>query len=362
MRRLPLVIAGAMLWLAAAGALDVARARAQTPKPAPPSLEIYSIDVEGGQATLLVSPSGESMLIDAGFPGTRDARRIAAAAMPAGVKQIDYFVNTHFHLDHFGSIPDLVTLIPVRHFVDSGEIAETGKQSVAAFQTYASYRQKGRHLVVKAGDTVPIAGLDVRVVIAAGTPVAQPLTGAGAANPLCRDIRPQDPDPTEDARSVGVVVSLGRFRMIDLGDLTWNKENELACPNNKVGTVDLYVSTRHGLNGSGSPALVHALRPRVAVINNAGKKGASREHFLTMKSSPGIEDVWQLHYSVPRAGIARLLELSDPGGPELNTSEELIANPDDTTEHYIRVSAREDGSFTVTNSRNGRMRAYAARP
>ena len=250
-------------------------------------------------------------------------------------------------------------MLPIRNFVDSGEIAETGKQSVAAFQTYASYRQKGRHLVVKAGDSVPITGIEARVVIAAGTPIAKPLPSAGAANALCRDVKPQEADPTEDARSVGLVVSLGQFRMIDLGDLTWNKENELACPNNLVGTVDLYVSTRHGLNGSGSPALVHALRPRVAVINNAGKKGASREHFLTMKTSPGIEDVWQLHYSVPRAGIARLLELSDPGGPELNTQEELIANPDDLTEHYIRISAREDGSFSVTNARNGRTRQYA---
>jgi beta-lactamase superfamily II metal-dependent hydrolase len=326
------------------------------------TLQIYSIDVEGGQAALLVSPSGESMLIDAGFPGTRDARRIAAAAVTAGVKQIDYFLNTHFHLDHFGSIPDLVGLMPVGTFVDSGQIAETSQQSVAAFNTYASYREKARHLVVKAGDKVPVAGLDVQVVIAAGTPIARPLAGAGSANPLCASITPQPVDTTEDARSVGVVVSLGKFRMVDFGDLTWNKENELACPNNLIGTVDLYISTRHGLNGSGSPALVHALRPRVAVINNAGKKGASREHFLTMKTSPGIEGVWQLHYSVPRSGVARLFETSDPGGPDLNTSEEFIANPDDTTEHYVRISAREDGSFAVTNSRNGRTREYAPRP
>jgi beta-lactamase superfamily II metal-dependent hydrolase len=321
-------------------------------------LEIYSIDVEGGQATLLVSPSGESLLIDAGFPGARDAQRIHAAAKAAGVKQIDFFLNTHFHADHFGSIPDLVPLMPVHTFVDSGTIAETGEKSVAAFKNYAAVRDKGKHLIVKPGDKVPIKGLDVQVVISGGAPIATPLAGAGAPNPLCRDVKPQEVDTTEDARSVGIVVTLGRFKMIDLGDLTWNKENELACPNNKIGTVDLYVSTRHGLNGSGSPALVHALRPRVAVINNAGKKGASREHFLTMKTSPGIQDVWQLHYSVPRAGIARLYETSDPGGPELNTSEELIANPDDTTEFYIQVSARQDGSFSVRNARNGRTKEY----
>jgi competence protein ComEC len=199
------------------------------------------------------------------------------------------------------------------------------------------------------------------VVISGGTPLAKPLPGAGAENALCRDIKPQAIDATEDARSVGYLITHGRFRAIDLGDLTWNKENELACPRNLIGTVDLYVSTRHGLNGSGSPALVHALRPRVAVINNAGKKGASREHFLTMKSSPGIEDVWQLHYSLPRAGVASLLETSDPGGPELNTQEPLIANIDDTTSHSIRVMARADGGFTVANARNGQKKEYAAR-
>jgi beta-lactamase superfamily II metal-dependent hydrolase len=345
------VVAGCLLLLLA----SALRGQAQKP------LELYSVDVEGGQATLIVSPSGESLLIDAGFPGARDADRIVAAAKEAGVKQIDYFLNTHFHGDHFGSIPDLVTRMPIGAYVDSGTIAETSERAVASFQTYAKVRDQGRHIVVKAGDTVPIRGMDVQVVIAGGTPIAKPLTGGGAPNPLCRDIQPQKPDPSEDARSVGVVVSVGRFRLIDLGDLTWNKENELACPNNLVGSVDLYVSTRHGLNGSGSPALVHALRPRVAVINNAGKKGASREHFLTMRSSPGIEDIWQLHFSLPRPGIPALYETSDPGGPELNTQEPFIANPDDTTSFSIRVSARPDGSFTVTNARNGYKKDYQAR-
>lgn len=334
----------------------VGRTQAQKP------LEIYSIDVEGGQATLLVSPSGESMLIDAGFPGARDADRIAAAAKDAGIKQIDYFLNTHFHGDHFGSIPDLVTRLPVRNYVDSGTITETSERAVASFQTYAKVRETGRHIVAKPGDKIPITGMDVQVVISGGTPLAKPLSGAGAPNPLCRDIKPQEVDPTEDARSVGVVITVGRFRMIDLGDLTWNKENELACPNNKVGTVDLYLSTRHGLNGSGSPALVHALRPRVAVINNAGKKGASREHFLTMKSSPGMEGVWQLHYSLSRPGIARLYETTDPGGKELNSQEQFIANLDDTTEYFLRVTARPDGSFVVANPRNGHRQEYKARP
>lgn len=340
---------------AALAVMLIASVRAQR------GLEIYSIDVEGGQATLLVSPERESLLIDAGWPGERDAKRIMAAAKDAGITQIDYLVNTHFHADHFGSVPDLMPHLPIRTFVDSGSLTETSERSVAAFQVYAKERAKGRHLVVKAGDKVPIQGLDVQVVIAGGSALAKPLAGAGAPNPLCKEGMAQPVDPSEDARSVGVLVTHGRFRMIDLGDLTWNKERELACPNNLVGTVDLYLSTRHGLNGAGNPALVHALRPRVAVINNAGKKGASREHFLTMKSAPGIEDIWQLHYSIVRPGVPGLRETSDPGGPELNTGDALIANPDDATEFPLRVSARADGSFVVMNPRNGHKKEYAPR-
>src|SRR5712691_2773110 len=262
-------------------------ARTQGQKP----LQIYSIDVEGGQATLFVSPSGQSMLVDAGFPGPRDADRIAAAARDAGIKQIDYFVNTHLHADHFGSIPDLVTKVPVQHFIDNGSLVETGEGSIAAFRTYAAVRDKGaHHTVPKPGDTIPISGLDVQVVIAGGTPIAKPLPSAGASNALCRNWAPLEEDKSEDARSIGLLVRLGTFRMVDLGDLTWNKEHELVCPNNLIGTVDVYLTTRHGLNGTGSPVAVHALGPRVAVFNNAGTKGASREHWMAVKSSPGLED------------------------------------------------------------------------
>ena len=147
--------------------------------------------------------------------------------------------------------------------------------------------------------------------------------------------------------------------MVDLGDLTLNKEHDLACPNNMVGTVDLYLSTRHGLNGAGLPALVRGLKPRVSVINNGGTKGASPEHFRTIEGSPGLEDIWQLHYSMPRDGIPQLYETSRPGGPGLNTSEPLIANLDDTTAHHLKLTARPDGSFVLLNPRNGYTKASA---
>jgi beta-lactamase superfamily II metal-dependent hydrolase len=331
------------------------------------TLDVYFIDVEGGQTTLLVAPSGESMLIDAGFPGPRDGDRIAAAAAGAGVKQIDYFLNTHLHADHFGAIPELAKKMPIRNFVDHGSLVETGERSIAAFKAYAVERDKGHHIVAKPGDKVPVKGLDVQVVIAGGEAITRPLEGGGAPNPLCRDWVPQEDDPTEDARSVGTVTRFGRFRLLDLGDLTWNKEHLLACPNNMIGTVDLYVTTRHGINGAGSPSLVHAIRPRVAVMNNAAKKGASREAWMTVKSSPGLEGLWQLHYSVrrPPSTAPGLHETAETGGPELNTSEQMIANLEEPEAHTpayaIKLSAREDGSFVLTNSRNGYSKGYAAR-
>lgn len=349
--------AGARVMIFAAAVVMAAVAFAQGRN----TLEVYFIDVEGGQATLFVSPSGESMLIDAGFPGARDGARIAAAAKDAGLSQIDYFLNTHFHADHFGSIPDLVGRIPVRTFVDHGTIVETGERSVAAFRTYTDVREKGKHVVVKAGDKVPIKGLDVQVVIAGGVALAKPLAGAGEANALCGNAAAMPPDPTEDASSVGSIISLGSFRMIDLGDLTWNKEKELACPVNLVGRVDVYLSTRHGLNGAGLPALVHALRPRVAVINNGGKKGAAREHFLTIKNAPGLEALWQVHYSEARPPTVQLAETGEQGGKDLNAPEAYIANLDDSTSYFLRLSARSDGSFTVTNPRQGFRGDYKSR-
>jgi beta-lactamase superfamily II metal-dependent hydrolase len=351
MRRAWLFFAVAILFVWKAGLVWT-----QEPKP----LQIYSVDVEGGQATLFVSPSGASMLVDAGFPGTRDADRIAAAAADAGVSQIDYFVNTHLHADHFGSIPDLVTRVPVRNFIDNGALAETAERSVAAFRTYAAVRDRSPHTVPKPGDKVPIAGLDVQVVIAGGVPAAR-LAGGGAPNPLCRDWTPLEEDKSEDARSIGVIVRHGSFRMLDLGDLTWNKEHLLVCPDNLIGPVDVYLTTRHGLNGTGSPVAVHAFRPRVAVFNNAGTKGASREHWMTVQSSPGLEDMWQLHLSMPRAGMSQLHETADQGGKDVNAPEQFIANVNDTTAHFLKITVRQDGGFTVTNPRNGFSKSYRAR-
>ena len=387
-----LVAAIAITSVAASGVL-----RSQGQKP----LTIYSIDVEGGQSTLFVSPSGESMLVDAGLPGARDADRIAAAAKAAGLTQIDYVVVTHYDADHVGGVKDVGERIPIKSFVDHGPripgeafgapqrggAAAAGPSAAApgggtanapagggrgsAFSNeridaaYAEARAKGRHIEVKVGDKVPLTGLDVQVVSAQGDVLTKPLPGAGAPNPLCQSYTAKDVDKTENVRSVGLVITFGRFRMLDLGDLTWTKEHDLVCPNNLLGTVDLYLTTHHGLAISGPPVIVHTLRPRVALMNNGPRKGGSRETWTTLKSSPGLEDIWQLHYSVPRPPNPSFHEALDTGGKEYNSPDNFIANLDEaaahTPAHAIKVSAQQDGGFTMTNPRTGFSKEYKAR-
>lgn len=314
----------------------------------PKTLDIYFINVEGGQATLFVSPSGESMLVDAGWPGFagRDADRIAAAAKQAGVSRIDYMVVTHYHTDHVGGVPELAARLPIRTFVDHGPTVEEGDRPAALFRAYAEARAKGRHLHVQPGDRVPIDGIDVRVVVAGGERLTRPLPGAGDPNPLCANVAPRDPDPGENARSVGTLVTYGRFRLVDLGDLTWNKELDLVCPTNVLGTVDVYLTTHHGTETSGPAVIVHALRPKVAVMNNGAKKGGSRAAWRVVRDSPGLEDFWQLHYAID-------------AGTDHNVPETFIANMDETTSHAIKISAERDGSFVVTNQRTGYTKTYS---
>jgi competence protein ComEC len=316
------------------------------------TLDFYFIDVEGGQSTLIVTPSGQSMLIDTGWPGAggRDADRIVAAAKSAGVSKIDYLLITHFHVDHAGGVPQLAAKIPIGTFIDHGISVEHGRDEDALYRAYVEARGTSPQMVAKPGDTIPLNGVSVKVLTANGEEIATPAAGGGEKNPLCGSEAKREVDTGENARSVGTLWTFGKFRALDLGDLTWNKELELVCPVNKVGKVDVYVVTHHGMNLSGSATAVHAFAPRVAIMDNGARKGGTVEAYQAIKSSPGLEDIWQLHHAVA-------------GGTENNAADQFVANVQEKPDAGagIKLSVRPDGFYTVTNLATGFKKEYQAR-
>jgi competence protein ComEC len=317
--------------------------------PSTKPMQIYFIDVEGGQSTLIISPSGQSLLIDTGWPGYegRDADRIVAAAHQAGLKQLDYVLITHYHRDHVGGVPQLADGIKIGTFVDHGPNLEDSEVTRTDYAAYEKAIAGHAHVVIKPGWGLPIKGIEVQVLSAAGDLITSPLPAAGVANQYCAKEPAPAADDTENARSVGVLITYGHFRFLDLGDLTKKKELQLACPNNMLGTVDLFLVTHHGADLSNPKALVWALHPRVAIIDNGPRKGASPAAWQIVHDSPGLEDLWQLHYAAE----------SDK---DHNVAEEFIANPKENCEgKSIKVSAEGDGSFTVTNGRTGVEKKYS---
>ena len=340
-----------ILGVALGGAIAACAAAAPAAKKA---LQIYFVDVEGGQATLFVTPEGKSLLMDTGWPANsnRDAGRIVAAAKDAGVSRIDFALITHYHDDHVGGAPQLAAKIPVGTFIDHGELRETGDTN--AQRVYNAYQEllasgKYKRIVAKPGDVLPIMGMQVRVVTADGETIGRTLPGGGGENSACANAEQSPVDTTENPRSLGTLITFGKLRILDLGDLTADKEMPLMCPTNKIGKVDIYVVSHHGSEPSGSAALVHGIAPRVAIMDNGEKKGGSAKAWSVVKSSPGLEDFWQLHYS-------------EAGGAEHNVGTEFIANLQGKEEgHYLKVTAEADGSFAVFNSRTKEKKKYSAR-
>jgi competence protein ComEC len=334
------------------------------------NLEIYWIDVEGGAATLFVSPTGESLLFDAGYPGNgdRDAKRIHAAAQKAGLRQIDHVVISHWHADHEGGVAALSKMIPIGRFYDHGNgVEEADRERLEEYKAVAG----NKRTIVKPGDTIPLGGVQVRVVVSEGPVIANPINGGGP-NPLCANHAQQGPAGPENQRMVGLSVTYGNFKFASLGDLDWQREMELACPVNKLGMVTVYTINRHGgLDNSGTPALLGAIRPQVIVVNNGPRKGMGatddrvkpittpgitpapyeKNAYLRMAKTPGVIDIWQAH-----------LSLID-SDPTHNTARDMIANLEEGAGdqgHWIQASVQANGSYRIVNSRNGFSKSYRA--
>ncbi|MEO8100851.1 MAG: MBL fold metallo-hydrolase [Acidobacteriota bacterium] len=305
-------------------------------------LKLYFIDVEGGQATLLVTPSGQSLLIDAGYDGFggRDAVRIKDAAKAANIKNIDYLLITHFHSDHVGGVTNLLQALPVGTFLDHGASIETGEYPAE----YAGAFAKGKHQVVAPGDKIPLKNVSVTIVAGAG----KNRGAVGEPNRYCEGVAPRPEEAGENNQSLALLVEFGKFRFLDPGDLTYNRELELLCPRNQVGQVDLMLSTHHG---SESPKAIWGLAPRVVVMNNGPRKGADGAGWKNIKASPGLEDLWQLHFAMA-------------GGSETNSPDVFLANLGDGGDadgKRLNVVATADGAFSITNSRNRYSKRYAAK-
>ena len=319
---------------------------------AAPNLEIYVIDVEGGKSVLLVSPSGQSMLFDAGWPASNNrlasTERIAEAVEAAGLRRIDFLVISHFDTDHLGDVPLLAAKVPIEHIFDHGEYLTSNPQAAERFAAYASLRDKIGHTVLHVGDKVSIKGVDIRVLSANGQLIRKPLPNAGARNALCETNKQQDALATdfEDNQSIGLLIASGKFRMLDLADLEAHYSHDLVCPRNLIGTVDIYNVNVHGQFKGIAPELAGALHAPVIIQANGARKGADAQTWPVLRAAPGLQDIWQLHQSLN-------------AGKDANPPDDFIANlePSDSFK-WIRISVAKDGTFTVTNTRNGFSKHY----
>jgi competence protein ComEC len=306
-------------------------------------ITIVFIDVEGGQATLIVS-GGESLLVDTGWPANngRDAERIREAAKKVGVKKIDYLLITHYHTDHVGGLVQLLDRMPISTLLTHGKNTETGSGAATMSKIYEEgLKRIGREIILKPGDKIPLKGVDITVLTARGEVIQR----KGEANPLCAANEKKADDPSENGKSIAFLLQYGSFRFVDMADITWNVERDLACSENKAGTADLMLGSHHGLAASNNPALVYAMRPKAIIVGNGARKGGEAAVFDWLRKSPGLGDLWQMHFSVA-------------AGADHNQPQAFLANTTEPGGNHLKVTAEKDGSFTILNQRNKFEKTY----
>ena len=340
---------GAVLVLAGMAAAVGAHSK---PAAKDPGLRIYFVDVEGGQSTLFVTPEGHSLLIDTGWDDNdgRDAGRIVAAAKDAGIRRLDYVLLTHYHADHAGGFAQIAERMPIGTVIDHGENRETGDSTQQVYEKYLRVvaDEKLKRIIAKPGDVLPVPDVHLDVISADGETITNPLPGAGQENPACKESGPYAPIQSENPRSLGTLMTFGKLRILDLGDLTNEKEMLFMCPRNLLGHVDILVVSHHGTYTSSSPALIYGIAPRVAIVDNGAKKGGTPAVWDIISKSPGLEGLWQLHFA-------------EAGGAEHNSAEKFLANltgPD--AGNYLKLTAWADGHFELFNSRTRATTKYPA--
>jgi competence protein ComEC len=321
------------------------------------SLQIYVIDVEGRGATLIISPSGESMLVDTGNGppnAERDSGTIRKAMEDAGLKKIDYLFTTHYDGDHVGGVQAADQFAHFSRFFDHGDMSTAFEQNPGIEQRWKIYTtvSAGKRTPVNPGDMIPLKGVKVEVVAAHGNVITKPVNGGGP-NRYCDGAEQKAPDKTENSRSAGFLLTYGKFTSLRLGDLTWDKEMALACPVNQLGRVSLFVATHHGFYSgmSGAPAYIWGVQPEVVIANNGPRKSLPAEAYERIQKVEGIQGLWQLHLNL----------LTDVAH---NTKEDMIANmeaSDKCQGNWVKVTVESDGKFVVSNHRNGFAQTYEPR-
>ena len=324
------------------------------------SLRSAAIDVEGGQATLFVSPTGQSLLIDTGWDKNngRDADRIVAAAKAMGLSRIDTVLLTHYHDDHIGGIPQLVERFPVGQFLDHGERISSDPNDTSYLERYRHILATGKykHAVIKAGQTLPTPGFDAVAISSNGVVMSGSIATNKTPNPLCANVTQPATDTQENGQSLGIMIRFAGLKIVDAGDLTSDREYALMCPMNKLGKVDLLIVSHHGVDWSSSPVFIDSIAPRVAIMDNGDHKGGSTSVIDTLRHSPRMEALYQLHLAPPAGS-------PNPGktpqqGPEHNVPDAFLANTAGIDGKNVVVSIAADGTMSVTNQRTGMTKQF----